>query len=846
MSYNYNSNRHNSIGGNWHLRPNKDQSSSSSSSSSTLGPNSSSPNTSSSTSTSTGPIDLRSEQIPGFRNPWFNSNNLPNSSNSNMSNLSHSPTKGNQLGIPLLQQQSPSQSAAAQRRLSFATQLPTTYENGDHRSSIVPPYIHPPTRADNPFNQYYTSQEVSLGGGNSANVQAGPSADRRMSAAGTYAGGQFNAYQTNQGISGLYQQSQQQQQQQQQQLPNGSVFPPHLNQYSIGGNAGAAVAARRSSVAAANYQQLPYDPSSARSSFYSSQSSQLHHLQQQQLQQQQQQQLFHPSQFPFAQGHPGRSLSIVQYNQYQTDIQQQRLTNRRKPAPKITKVNNKFDLKPKQNQQPKYRRCSVNSIHISPVNALSIYLTETYGICQPRKFQYSKSTNPKRVLTKPSEPKFNNGFDNEDSDYILYVNDILGTEEGRKYIVLDLLGCGTFGQVVKCQNLSNQSLCAVKVIKSKPAYMNQSLTEVRLLEFLNTNSNGKNFIRLIDTFMHKEHLCLVFELLASNLYELIKQNQFQGLNMRLVKLLTKQLLESLAQLKGFQMIHCDLKPENILLCQPDKPDIKVIDFGSACFTRQTTYTYIQSRFYRSPEVILGLPYTESIDMWSLGCIVGELFLGLPMFPGNSEYNQIWKIVDMLGNPPRHMIEVGRSALNFFHKTPANSSEEKPSYRIKNIDEYTEWLNNSSRTGGGRDSEGVKEEKPNKQYFKNQLLKDIILNYKFPSRMTATMIEREWEERFLLLDFLSKVLNMNPLERLTPQEALKHPFVNENADKASTNAAINAANAIAGHTQHPHPHLRSQTQQTQPSMQQQIPGQRRETSSGLSQSQSARNHASQLV
>lgn len=134
--------------------------------------------------------------------------------------------------------------------------------------------------------------------------------------------------------------------------------------------------------------------------------------------------------------------------------------------------------------------------------------------------------------------------------------------------------------------------------------------------------------------------------------------------MKLVKLLTKQLLDAMAQLKNFQMIHCDLKPENILLCQPDKPNIKVIDFGSACFTRQTIYTYIQSRFYRSPEVILGLPYTESIDMWSLGCIVGEFFLGLPMFPGTSEYNQIWKIVDMLGPPPRHMIEVGRNSSNF--------------------------------------------------------------------------------------------------------------------------------------------------------------------------------------
>lgn len=78
------------------------------------------------------------------------------------------------------------------------------------------------------------------------------------------------------------------------------------------------------------------------------------------------------------------------------------------------------------------------------------------------------------------------------------------------------------------------------------------------------------------------------------------------------------------------------------------PDIKVIDFGSACHEKQTVYTYIQSRFYRSPEVLLGLPYSTSIDMWSLGCICVELFLGLPLFPGTSEFNQITRIVEMLG------------------------------------------------------------------------------------------------------------------------------------------------------------------------------------------------------
>lgn len=793
-NYNYNFNRHNSIGGNWHLPPPPPPPTQLTSSGAYhhhqqqqhpqqhLSPNHPNGQDILSSSDSQFLSQLKQNQIPGFRNPWFSQqqNSTPNmlsSSSSASSSLSQSPTKSHQ--IPLLQQHQP---PLLNKRLSFTNNLPITYEhesssnsssnnnssssngnnNNNDNNTNVPPYIHPPTRADNPFNHYFATQEVTLG-----------SNDRRMSAAvdGTH----YNPYGFNQQLN-AYPSG-----------PAGIAGTQYLNNPNLGPLVNAN---RRSSVGV-----LPN-----------------YYRQQQQQQQVQDQSTAAAAAAAAAAAYYlpparlGRSALIVQYQQYQQALQNQRITKHKNPAPKARKIYNKLDLTPKFHQQPKYRRCSINSIHISPVNALSIYLTESYSLCQPRKFQYSKSTNPKRVLTKPLEPKYNNGYDNEDSDYILYVNDVLGSEEGKKYMVLDLLGSGTFGQVVKCQNLNNQTVCAVKVIKSKPAYMNQSLTEVRLLEFLNANSDGKNFIRLLDTFMHKEHLCLVFEILASNLYELIKQNQFQGLNMKLVKLLTKQLLDSMAQLKNFQMIHCDLKPENILLCQPDKPNIKVIDFGSACFTRNTIYTYIQSRFYRSPEVILGLPYTESIDMWSLGCIVGELFLGLPMFPGTSEYNQIFKIVDMLGPPPRHMIEVGKNSFNFFKKkvntttinnndnNNNNTSETKPIYELKSFDEYCQFLEykrqkqegatsttnnntNSSSSSSNHHHNNYKKEQPNKNYFKHKLLKDIIINYKLPSKkMTNSMIEKEYHDRLLLIDFLTKVLNLNPLERLTPQEALKHPFI----------------------------------------------------------------------
>ena len=95
-------------------------------------------------------------------------------------------------------------------------------------------------------------------------------------------------------------------------------------------------------------------------------------------------------------------------------------------------------------------------------------------------------------------------------------------------------------------------------------------------------------------------------------------------------------MNALKALKDEKIIHCDLKPENILLKQPGRTGIKLIDFGSSCFEGKTIYTYIQSRFYRAPEIILGMKYGTAIDMWSVGCILAELYNGFPLFAGDTE------------------------------------------------------------------------------------------------------------------------------------------------------------------------------------------------------------------
>jgi dual specificity tyrosine-phosphorylation-regulated kinase 2/3/4 len=108
-----------------------------------------------------------------------------------------------------------------------------------------------------------------------------------------------------------------------------------------------------------------------------------------------------------------------------------------------------------------------------------------------------------------------------------------------------------------------------------------------------------------------------------------------------------------------------LKPENILLKQPNKSGIKIIDYGSSCLQSQRIYTYIQSRFYRAPEIILGIPYTSAIDMWSFGCILAELYTGYPLFPGENEQDQLAYIMQMKGVPSQEIINISTRRNLFF-------------------------------------------------------------------------------------------------------------------------------------------------------------------------------------
>ena len=365
------------------------------------------------------------------------------------------------------------------------------------------------------------------------------------------------------------------------------------------------------------------------------------------------------------------------------------------------------------------------------IAAASVYLTDSYKRCNPQ-FGYTSHLNPRRRLTKPAEPGGNGGWDNENQDLIISVSDVLSADDGKsgEFEVRDVLGSGTFGQVVRCRQKGTGRQAAVKVIKNHPAYFHQAHVEIGILHMLNTKCDERDehhIVRMLDHFVHRSHLCIVFEVLNVNLYELLRQNNFRGLNAGLVRTFVKQLLRSLRVLRQADVIHCDLKPENILVKSLDTGEIKLIDFGSACFQNRTVYQYIQSRFYRSPEVVLGSPYGMPIDMWSLGCVIAELFLGLPLFPGASEHNLLTRICETLGPPPDKMLAAASNAKKFFVRggrggqnagglsqamSDANDfGRSPPSFRLMTVDEF-------ERKSGKRAAVG-------KKYFKDTLLHDII-------------------------------------------------------------------------------------------------------------------------
>uniref|UniRef100_A0A8C5FHE9 Protein kinase domain-containing protein n=1 Tax=Gadus morhua TaxID=8049 RepID=A0A8C5FHE9_GADMO len=356
-----------------------------------------------------------------------------------------------------------------------------------------------------------------------------------------------------------------------------------------------------------------------------------------------------------------------------------------------------------------------------------------------------------------------NSSANNEGDYQLVQHEVLCSMTNT-YEVLEFLGRGTFGQVVKCWKRGTNEIVAIKILKNHPSYARQGQIEVSILARLSTEcADDYNFVRAYECFQHKNHTCLVFEMLEQNLYDFLKQNKFSPLPLKYIRPVLQQVATALMKLKSLGLIHADLKPENIMLVDPSRQPyrVKVIDFGSAShISKAVCSTYLQSRYYRAPEIILGLPFCEAIDMWSLGCVIAELFLGWPLYPGASEYDQIRYISQTQGLPAEYLLSAGTKTTRFFNRDPDSTY---PLWRLKTPEDHEVET-------------GVKSKEARKYIF-NCL--DDMAQVNMSSDLEGSEMLAEKADRREFIDLLTKMLTIDADKRITPIETLNHPFVTMN-------------------------------------------------------------------
>uniref|UniRef100_A0A667X313 non-specific serine/threonine protein kinase n=1 Tax=Myripristis murdjan TaxID=586833 RepID=A0A667X313_9TELE len=367
------------------------------------------------------------------------------------------------------------------------------------------------------------------------------------------------------------------------------------------------------------------------------------------------------------------------------------------------------------------------------------------------------TTTAQSIAHSTSTTKSSNSH--SEGDYQLVQHEIL-CSVSNSYEVLEFLGRGTFGQVAKCWKRGTNEIVAIKILKNHPSYARQGQIEVSILSRLSTeNADEFNFVRSYECFQHKNHTCLVFEMLEQNLYDFLKHSKFSPLLLKSIRPVLQQVATALMKLKSLGLIHADLKPENIMLVDPLRQPyrVKVIDFGSASHvSKAVCSTYLQSRYYRAPEIILGLPFCEAIDMWSLGCVIAELFLGWPLYPGASEYDQIRYISQTQGLPAEYLLSAGTKTSRFFNRGPDSSY---PLWRLKTPAEHEAEM-------------GIKSKEARKYIF-NCL--DDMMQVNMTS-LEGTDILAEKADRREFIDLLKKMLTLDADKRITPMKTLNHPFV----------------------------------------------------------------------
>nr|XP_003217517.1 PREDICTED: dual specificity protein kinase CLK4 isoform X1 [Anolis carolinensis]XP_008103070.1 PREDICTED: dual specificity protein kinase CLK4 isoform X1 [Anolis carolinensis]XP_008103071.1 PREDICTED: dual specificity protein kinase CLK4 isoform X1 [Anolis carolinensis]XP_016846992.1 PREDICTED: dual specificity protein kinase CLK4 isoform X1 [Anolis carolinensis] len=333
--------------------------------------------------------------------------------------------------------------------------------------------------------------------------------------------------------------------------------------------------------------------------------------------------------------------------------------------------------------------------------------------------------------------------DDEEGHLVCQNGDVLRA----RYEIIATLGEGAFGKVVECIDHHMRAVhVAIKIVKNVGRYREAARSEIQVLEHLNTLDPSSTFrcVQMLEWFEHHGHMCIVFELLGLSTYDFIKENSFLPFPIELIRKMAYQICQSINFLHHNKLTHTDLKPENILFVESDyivkynsqmrrdertlkNTDIKVVDFGSATYDNEHHSTLVSTRHYRAPEVILALGWSQPCDVWSIGCILIEYYLGFTVFQTHDSKEHLAMMQRILGPLPVHMIKKSRK--RYFHKNELDWDEHSHAARYVR-----------------------KRCKPLKEFMHCH--------------------DKDHENLF---DLLRKMLEYDPVKRITLDEALEHPF-----------------------------------------------------------------------
>ncbi|XP_030329596.1 dual specificity protein kinase CLK2 isoform X4 [Strigops habroptila] len=335
--------------------------------------------------------------------------------------------------------------------------------------------------------------------------------------------------------------------------------------------------------------------------------------------------------------------------------------------------------------------------------------------------------------------------EDDDEGHLIYrVGDWLQ----ERYEIISTLGEGTFGRVVQCiDHRRAGARVALKIIKNVEKYKEAARLEINVLEKINEKDpeNTNLCVRMFDWFDYHGHMCISFELLGLSTFDFLKDNNYLPYPIHQVRHMAYQVCQAVKFLHDNKLTHTDLKPENILFVNSDyelsynlekKRDersvkntaIRVVDFGSATFDHEHHSTIVSTRHYRAPEVILELGWSQPCDVWSIGCIIFEYYVGFTLFQTHDNREHLAMMERILGPIPSRMIRKTRKQKYFYHGR-------------------LDWDENTS---AGR---YVRENcKPLRRYLTS-----------------------EAEDHHRLFDLIEGMLEYEPSKRLTLAEALKHPF-----------------------------------------------------------------------